>query len=200
MVRDREAWHAAVLGSQRVRHDLTTEHYHHLWNTAHSQRPGVAFWKGNSVQVPCTLARLPASLLSPSPLPSNPAQPRQLASYLLLSPPDSLHTPHPSPLPIIFSLPQERNCRQLKIEQIKVQRWVHSRNYEGPSSSPQTSTPRQAAGSPLSLLLSLPSLPDSHPAGGEDVQTAGCWQGSGNPEGGSTRGLELPCRAYWPPP
>ena len=85
----------------------------------------------------------------------------------------------------MFSLPQEENCRQLKIEQIKVQRWVRSRNHGVPSSSPQTSTPRQASGSPLCLLLSLPTLPDLHPAGREDVQTAGCWQGSGSPEGGA---------------
>ena len=29
IVKDREAWHAAVHGSQRVGHDLTNDHHHH---------------------------------------------------------------------------------------------------------------------------------------------------------------------------
>ena len=29
LLMDREAWHAAVHGSQRVGHDLTNDHHHH---------------------------------------------------------------------------------------------------------------------------------------------------------------------------
>lgn len=80
--------------------------------------------------------------------------------------------------------------------------WL-SRNHREAQLPPTGIAPRQAVRSPPCLFPAVPILPDLHPAGRDDVQTAGGWQGSGSPNGGAGVGLEAapaklpgrPCRA-----
>lgn len=69
--------------------------------------------------------------------------------------------------------------------------WL-SRNHREAWLPPAGRSPlgRQCAPLLSSPLPYVPILPDLHPAGRDDVQTTGGWQGSGSPGGGAGTGLE----------